>query len=168
MSTRAHSYAHQAEVPVRIHIDDDTEAIDISTCGGFERSGSEALPTAEIAAETSSPSVRVPLIRVCWARSGDKGDTVNIGVIGRRREYMPILRAQLSAARVAQWFEHAIDAERGDVTRYEMPGIGALNFVLSHSLGGGGVASLRVDSLAKAFAQQMLAIEVDVPAAWFE
>ena len=48
-----------------------------------------------------------------------------------------------------------------------MPGIGGLNFVLSHSLGGGGVASLRVDSLAKGFAQQMLAMEVDVPAAWF-
>ena len=119
MTITAHSHAHQAEVPIRIAIDDETETVDICTRGGFERSGSDALP-AEMPAEMAAERVRVPLIRVCWARSGDKGDTVNIGVIGRRPEYMRALRPQLSEARVAQWFAHAIDAERGGVTRYEM------------------------------------------------
>ncbi len=66
---------------------------------------------------------------------------------------------------VADWMAHAVE---GDVTRYDLPGIDAMNFVLTRALGGGGTSSLRTDSLAKAFAQQLLAMEVDAPAEWFD
>ena len=109
------------------------------------------------------PTKRVPLARLCWGRSGDKGDTANIGIIARRAEYLPFLRWVLTEAVVADWFAHAVE---GHVTRYDLPGIHALNFVLTRALGGGGTTTLRIDSLAKSFAQQLLAMPIDAPAAW--
>jgi hypothetical protein len=109
--------------------------------------------------------VRVPLIDLAWARSGDKGDAFNIGVIARRPEYLPYIRAALPEARVQAFFEHEFEgAERPSVTRYEVPGLKALNFHLKESLGGGQMASLRLDALAKGKAQQLLDIEVEIPA----
>ena len=69
---------------------------------------------------------------------------------------------------MAAYFEHAIDPATGSVTRYDLPGIHAMNFVMTSSLGGGGTSSLRVDSLAKCFAQQLLSMEIDVPTDLFE
>ncbi len=106
----------------------------------------------------------VPLIRLAWARSGDKGDTSNIGVIARRPEWLPLLRAQLTEARVAAHLAHLV---QGQVTRYEVPGIHAFNFVCEQALGGGGMASLRNDPLGKGMAQILLAMPVRAPAAWF-
>ena len=107
--------------------------------------------------------IEVPLIRLAWARSGDKGDISNIGVIARRPEWLPQLRAQLTEARVAEWLAHLV---QGPVTRYELPGIHALNFVCEQALGGGGMASLRNDPLGKGMAQILLALPVRVPARW--
>ena len=109
----------------------------------------------------------MPLHRLCYGRSGDKGDTANIGLVARRRETLPFLRALLSEERVATWFGHAL-APGGVVTRYELPGIGGFNFTLTRALCGGGPSTLRTDSLAKAFAQQLLAMPVDAPAEWFD
>jgi hypothetical protein len=104
--------------------------------------------------------VTVPLIRLAYARSGDKGDTSNIGVIARSEKYMPLLRAQLTAERVGAHLAHLV---AGTVTRFELPGIHALNFVCEQALGGGGMASLRNDALGKGMAQVLLAMPVRVP-----
>ena len=113
--------------------------------------------------QVTEPSVEVPLIRLAWGRSGDKGNTSNIGIIARRPEWLPLLRGQLTAARVADWLAHLV---QGPVTRYEVPGIHAFNFVCEQALGGGGMASLRNDPLGKGMAQILLALPVRVPAAW--
>ena len=102
----------------------------------------------------------VPLIELAWARSGDKGDTSNIGVIARRPEDLPLLREQLTPEAVAA---HLADKVLGPVTRYELPGIHAFNFVCEQALGGGGMASLRHDPLGKGMAQWLLAMPVAVP-----
>ena len=104
----------------------------------------------------------VPLIRLAWARSGDKGDTANIGVIARHPGLLPLLRAQLTEACVAAHLAHLV---RGRVTRYEVPGIHAFNFVCEQALGGGGMASLRNDPLGKGMGQILLAMPVQVPSA---
>ncbi len=113
----------------------------------------------EAVADGGGDRVEVPLIRLAWARSGDKGDISNIGVIARREALVPVLRAQLTSARVAAFLGHCVD---GPVTRYEVPGIGGFNFVCERALGGGGMASLRNDPLGKGMAQMLLSISVSV------
>ena len=107
--------------------------------------------------------VEVPLIRVAWGRSGDKGDSSNIGIIARRPEWLPLLREQLTEQRVAQWLAHLV---RGSVTRFDVPGIHAMNFLCTQALDGGGMASLRNDPLGKGMAQILLAMPVRVPREW--
>ena len=124
----------------------------------------EATATTETAAPISGETVEVPLIRLAWARSGDKGDTSNIGIIARKPEWLPLLRQQLTEARVAQHLAHLMTGHK--VTRYELPGIHAFNFVCEQALGGGGMASLRNDSLGKGMGQILLAMPVRVPAHW--
>jgi hypothetical protein len=110
--------------------------------------------------EAEGPERMVPLIEIAYARSGDKGDTVNIGVIARRPELLPVIRRELTAAHVACYFAHYV---KGAVTRYDVPGIHAVNFVLESALGGGGMASMRLDPLAKSFAQMLLDMPIAVP-----
>lgn len=117
----------------------------------------DAVDDAMQAADT----VEVPLVRLAWARSGDKGDTSNIGVIARAPRYLPVLRAQLTPSAVATYLAHLIE---GPVTRYEVPGIDAFNLVCERALGGGGMASLRNDALGKGMAQILLSMPVRVPA----
>ncbi len=107
--------------------------------------------------------VEVPLIRLAWARSGDKGDSSNIGVIARRPEWLQLLRDQLSEERVAAWLAHLV---KGRVTRYDVPGIHALNFLCAQALDGGGMASLRNDPLGKGMAQILLTMPIRIPASW--
>ncbi|MCK9542342.1 MAG: DUF1446 domain-containing protein [Novosphingobium sp.] len=118
--------------------------------------------------ETADPAQaarEVPLVDLAWARSGDKGDAFNVGVIARRPEYLPWIRAALSEQAVMTWFAHEFGGA-GDpaVARYEVPGLDALNFHVLNSLGGGQFASLRLDPLAKGKAQQLLDMPVKVPA----
>ena len=112
--------------------------------------------------ESLRTDTEVPLIRLAWARSGDKGDHANIGVIARRPEYLPFIRAALTEKTVVDWMGHTLNPETGKARRWELPGIRALNFLLEHSLGGGGVASLRIDPQGKAFAQQLLEMPVPI------
>ena len=105
-------------------------------------------------------TLEVPLIRLAWARSGDKGDTSNIGVIARRPEWLPLLAAQLTPEAVKAHLAHAV---QGKVTRFDVPGIAAFNFVCEQALGGGGMASLRNDPLGKGMGQMLLAMPVRVP-----
>jgi hypothetical protein len=101
------------------------------------------------------------LIDLAWARSGDKGDDENIGVIARHARAWAWLRTQLQADQVQAYFSHLV---QGPVLRYEVPGLQALNFVLHQALGGGGVCSLRSDPLGKSFAQMLLDMPLRVPA----
>ena len=107
-----------------------------------------------------SDAVSVPLLRLAWARSGDKGDSANVGIIARKPEYLPWIASQVSAPAVADYLRHLV---HGPVTRYALPGIGAFNFVLEQALGGGGMASLRNDPLGKGMAQIVLGMPVRVP-----
>ncbi len=103
---------------------------------------------------------RIPLIQLAHARSGDKGDTVNVGVIARRPEWYPLLVERLTPERVKTHFGDAI----GRVERFELPNLGALNFLLHDALGGGGTVSLMTDAQGKTFSTAMLRLELDVPA----
>ncbi|WP_444634488.1 acyclic terpene utilization AtuA family protein [Cupriavidus oxalaticus] len=104
--------------------------------------------------------IEVPLIRLAYGRSGDKGDISNIGLIARQPAYLPVLRAEVTAARVAEWLGHLV---QGPVSRHELPGFDALNFVCEAALDGGGMASLRNDPLGKGMAQILLSMPVSVP-----
>ncbi|MBL4714302.1 MAG: DUF1446 domain-containing protein [Alcanivorax sp.] len=114
--------------------------------------------------DTATGETSVPLVKLAWARSGDKGDHANIGVMARKPEYLPYLRAALTDAAVADYMKHVLDPERGSVSHWELPGFNAFNFLLRHALGGGGIASLRIDPQGKAFAQQLLDFPVPVSA----
>lgn len=114
--------------------------------------------------DTATDETSVPLVKLAWARSGDKGDHANIGVMARKPEYLPYLRAALTDAAVADYMKHVLDPERGSVSHWELPGFNAFNFLLRHALGGGGIASLRIDPQGKAFAQQLLDFPVPVSA----
>ncbi|CAA0155460.1 hypothetical protein AB901B6_00258 [Acinetobacter baumannii] len=126
----------------------------------------EQLPTLTAGenAVYQGDEIEVPLIEIAHARSGDKGNHSNIGVIARKADYLPWIRAALTEQSVASYVQHVLDAEKGRVIRYELPGLNALNFMLENALGGGGVASLRIDPQGKAFAQQLLDMPVKVPA----
>jgi hypothetical protein len=104
--------------------------------------------------------VEVPLIELAVARSGDKGDSANIGVIARHADLLPWLKLELTAERVGAWFAHVM---RGEATRYEVPGLLGFNFVLTNVLDGGGTSSLHLDTQGKTYAQQLLAMPVKVP-----
>jgi len=114
------------------------------------------------AARGPRTAVRVPLSRLAHGRSGDKGDTCNIGVIARAPEIYPWLKRTLTAAVVKRRF-HGIC--RGKVERHEVPNLGALNFLLHESLGGGGTVSLRLDAQGKTLSHALLAMEVAAPRA---
>ncbi|WGL59696.1 DUF1446 domain-containing protein [Pigmentibacter sp. JX0631] len=108
---------------------------------------------------TSRP-IKVCLMEIAHARSGDKGDTVNIGLIGRSPECYVWLRENITAEKVNDWF-HSLC--KGNVTRYLVPNLWALNFLLEQSLGGGGTKSLQIDAQGKTFSQALLRCEVDIP-----
>ncbi|BCA27805.1 acyclic terpene utilization AtuA family protein [Metapseudomonas otitidis] len=110
----------------------------------------------------------VPLIRLAVARSGDKGNHSNIGVMARRPEFLPWIAEALTPEAVVDWMAHVLDPQTGRVQRWYLPGTHSLNFLLENALGGGGVASLRIDPQGKAFAQQLLEFPVPVPRALAE
>ena len=103
---------------------------------------------------------RVPLWQIAHARSGDKGDKVNIGLIALKPEYYPVLAETVTAKRVQKHF-HGICF--GNVERFELPNLGALNFVLHQSLDGGGTLSLRTDAQGKTYSSALLRMEIDIP-----
>ncbi len=153
----------KSEVPVELDVDGDMTRIDVPAQGGFDPA---VLPAAgryrEAAASPAQDWPRVPLIRLAHGRSGDKGDKANIGVIARRPEYLQWISAWLTPERVGTHFAHNRPSR---VERFDLPGCDAINFLLHDVLGGGGMASLRTDNLAKAYAQVLLVLEVPVPPA---
>jgi hypothetical protein len=104
--------------------------------------------------------LQIKLTKLAHARSGDKGDTANVGVIALRDEFYPLLVREVTADRVKQHFQGIC---KGDVERFELPNLGALNFLLHESLGGGGTLSLMTDAQGKTFSTALLRMEIEVP-----
>jgi len=103
--------------------------------------------------------MKVPLSKVAHTRSGDKGDTCNVGVIALNERDYPVLVREVTADRVKRHFG---DRVGGDVERFELPNLGALNFLLHGALGGGGTVSLRTDAQGKTFGAALLAMEIEI------
>lgn len=103
---------------------------------------------------------RIQLIEIAHARSGDKGDTANVGIIAKRAEDYPLLVQHVTADRVKQ---HFAEICHGKVERFELPNLGALNFLLYESLDGGGTMSLRADPQGKTYSAALLRMEIEVP-----
>ena len=103
--------------------------------------------------------MKVQLIKLAHARSGDKGDTANVGLIAFRDEAYPILVREVTSDRVKQHFQGICN---GEVERFELPNLGALNFLLHESLGGGGTLSLMTDAQGKTFSTALLRMEIDI------
>src|SRR5476651_2254918 len=101
----------------------------------------------------------VQLLKLAHARSGDKGDTANVGIIALKDEYYPILGREVTAANVKAHFGPIV---KGDVERFELPNLKALNFLLHESLGGGGTRSLMTDAQGKTFSTALLRMPIDV------
>ena len=122
-------------------------------------------PPAPAETHTDELMTTVPLIRLAWARSGDKGDKANIGVIARHEDYLPWLWSALTESAVAERFAHFTkgEAAASTVQRFFMPGPNAINFLIDAVLGGGGVASLRNDPQGKAYGQILLDHPIPIP-----
>jgi hypothetical protein len=149
------------EVPVTVTLGERSEVI------------ARAVPAPgaplSVAPEPPSPNTAsdsmARLGALAWARSGDKGDICNIGLIARRPAYLPYIAAALDAGTMARFYAHMFADGAGRVDRYYLPGSNALNFMLHDALDGGCTASMRFDPLGKSAAQEILDFEVPIPAA---
>lgn len=104
--------------------------------------------------------MKISLLKLAHARSGDKGDTANVGLIALRDEFYPLLVREVTADAVKSHFGELV---KGKVERFELPNLGALNFLLHQSLGGGGTLSLMTDAQGKTFSTALLRMQIDVP-----
>jgi hypothetical protein len=148
-------------VPVSIALGERSEKIGVPLAGGAVPRPAPPvvplLPAHGVVVESSEP---IPLVRLAWARSGDKGDLSNVGIVARRAEWLPLLWDRLTPLRVKGWLAHLV---RGEVERFHLPGIAAINFVLHQALDGGGMSSRRLDPLGKGMAQILLEMPIEVP-----
>ncbi len=103
---------------------------------------------------------RIQLLHLAHARSGDKGDTVNVGIIARQPEFYPVLVEQVTAAAVRAHFQ---GIAHGPVERFELPNLKALNFLIHNALDGGGTVSLMTDAQGKTFSTAILRMQIEIP-----
>ena len=148
----------KAETPVAVEVDG--KAVPVTLANDAVRLDAPAAPALE-SREAGPDAVKVRLVDLAWGRSGDKGDIANIGILARKPDYLPYIRSTLTETVVKDYFAHLC---KGPVERFDLPGTNALNFLLHESLGGGGIASVRIDPQGKGFAQMLLDIEIPVPA----
>lgn len=158
-------FVDKAAVPVQVVMEGRALPIEWPVQGVMQCGPAPAHPTPDPGpwVDADEPLVDVPLVRLAWARSGDKGNTANIGVIARRPEWLPLLWARLTPQAVHAHLAHLV---HGPVERFHLPGIHAMNFLLHEALDGGGPASRRMDPLGKGLAQILLDMPVAVPASW--
>jgi len=156
----------KARVPVRVSLDG--AAIELPSRTGLTADlGEDAVEASDVSPSdwretVGEPEIDIPLVRLAWARSGDKGNISNIGVIARRPEWLPLLWARLTPEAVRAYFAHMVD---GHVDRFYLPGTASLNLVMHDALAGGGPASARFDPLGKGNAQILLDMPIRVPVA---
>lgn len=162
------------KVNVSITLVDHDQTTQLDVCpdsqGGFNPALILPTPHSQEKTDTSAKtnchlneiSGFLPLVHLAWARSGDKGNHANIGVIARRPEYLPYIKAALTTTAVAEFMHHTQVLPEA-VSCFELPGLNAINLLLKNSLGGGGFASLRIDAQGKTFAQQLLEFPIPLP-----
>jgi hypothetical protein len=136
--------------------------IDVPFDGGYTKP-----PKPNSVGETdgipAEATVDMPLSRLAYARSGDKGNSSNVAIIARKPQYLPLLRREVTPERMVAHFGHLVG---GPAERFEAPGLHALNFLMADALGGGGMASLRIDPQGKAYGQMALEMTIPVPKSW--
>ena len=103
--------------------------------------------------------MKIELTKLAHARSGDKGDTANVGVIALKDEFYPLLVREVTAEKVKEHFGEMV---KGEVERFELPNLKALNFLLHESLGGGGTLSLMTDAQGKTFSTALLRMKIEI------
>jgi hypothetical protein len=161
-----HLLADKSATPVSVRLDGDTLPVEVAAGTADARLSTPYMTAAAAAAGNGEArpvdAVTVPLRHIAYGRSGDKGDKANIGLMARRPEYVPIMREQVTADRVAKFFAHYAP---GEVRGWELPGLNAFNFLIDAVLGGsGGTSTLRYDPQGKSYAAMLLTIPVTVPA----
>jgi hypothetical protein len=150
------------KVEVTVTLDGEKEVTPIATAGGF-RPEAIVRPGGPAAPDPAALSETVPLLGLAWTRSGDKGDMFNLGVIARKPEYLPFLRAALTEAAVGEWYKHVFaDPANHKVARYDMPGFHGVNFTIMSALHGGQTTGMRTDPNAKGMGQQLATFPVPV------
>jgi hypothetical protein len=150
----------KSAIGVNVHMNGETKRVDVRASGGYSPA---MIVRPHVPESSASGNTHVPLIKLAYGRAGDKGNASNIGIIARKPDYMPYIRAALTPSAVSTYLGHLFDAGEGRAERFELPGIPALNFFLPEALGGGGIASLRNDPQGKAHAQILLEFPVPVP-----
>lgn len=159
-----HALVAKDGVPVTFHLDGHTHQVDVAAGTSDAAADGATLPEPGVEIAERPDHVTVPLRRIAYVRSGDKGNDSNIGVIARRPEFAEVLHEQVTAARTAEVFAPWL---LGKVVRYELPGLHAINLVLRDVLGGsGGTTSLRADPQGKSYGAILLDLPVTVPARW--
>jgi Acyclic terpene utilisation family protein AtuA len=154
----------KALAPIRISLGDISQLASIPIFGELINSKSTS-PVPSPWQDSSEDQVDVPLIDLAWARSGDKGNISNIGVIARKPAWMPLLWARLSPEAVGEYFSHLV---KGPTYRFYLPGIEAMNLVMHQALDGGGPQSNRMDPLGKGMAQILLDMPIRVPVSYLK
>tara|TARA_S200000501_G_scaffold51753_1_gene41750 strand:+ start:376 stop:2169 length:1794 start_codon:yes stop_codon:yes gene_type:complete len=145
------------QITVNTNYDNHITPVTIITSGGYLHKKNSARSAVRM--EKDLQLIMVPLSQLAYARSGDKGNHANIGVISRKPEYLQYIQRALSSEAVANYFSHVLD---GKVLSWDVPGINGLNFLLMNSLGGGGMASMNIDPQGKSYAQQLLEYEIPI------
>jgi hypothetical protein len=154
-------FLDKADLPIPTLTVGSAEAVPVRVAleGGYAPPERATFPEAAV----EGPLVDVPLIKLAFARSGDKGNSANVAIFARKPEYLPYLRKVLTPDAVVRQLSPLV---RGPAERFEAPGLHALNFLIQDALGGGGMASLRIDPQGKAYGQMVLEMMVKVPASW--
>ena len=147
----------KSEVKVRIDVDGKIQKHQDNKSESVEKSKRNMIEPKKI----MDAVIEVPLIKLAWGRSGDKGDKANIGIIARKAEYLPYIWAALTADKISAVYQHFTDNSKA-VERFYLPGSHAMNILIDNVLGGGGAASLRNDAQAKGYAQILLAQHIAV------
>lgn len=150
----------KSEVPVSVVIDG--QRLPATIAPGVHGVDAPAALTPPAWDDPGGPQVEVPLVRLAWARSGDKGDISNIGIIAREPAWMPLIWNRLTPSVVKAYFAHLV---QGEVRRFYLPGTSAMNITMDAALDGGGPASSRMDPLGKGMAQMLLDMPIAIPAA---
>jgi hypothetical protein len=153
------------QIAVSYNFNDQTAVVDIAQGESLETfiAASTALVSPEIDMNVDAWDATTSLINLAMARSGDKGDHCNVGVLARDPAYLPYIQNAVQPEKIRQYLSHVM-SESSDVKLYALPGLDAFNLMLEQALGGGGIASLRIDPQGKAMAQQLLDMPVSVPA----
>jgi hypothetical protein len=153
-------FLNKSELPVpRLTIGNAAPVeINIPLAGGYTAPATISGPVAE-----ATETIDVPLLKLAYARSGDKGNSSNVAIFARKPEYLPWLRKILTPEKLIAELNQLVN---GPAQRFEAPGLNALNFLIEDALGGGGMASLRIDPQGKAYGQMVLEMIVPAPVAW--